>query len=473
MRIDFDVAALRLPMRRKQRNAMKSLLKLAAAAAMLSLIHPVAADSVQRAAAIVNGVVISTYDLDQRVRMVLSTTGGAQNEAAQQRMRESVLRTLIDEILQLKEAERVKLTITEKDIDEAIDRIAEQNNTTRDAIMKSLAANGVDPTTLRIQIKAEAAWSQIIEGALAPRVKISDADVDAEMARIEAGASKPQFLASEIFVAIDSPQDEARAQRAVQQIYNQLQTGTAFPQLAQQFSESSTGARGGDLGWVQDADVPPEVWREMQAMRLQSVSRPIRTANGWYLIALRDKMRPVGSADDKPPAPPGRPAGVPAGSVKLKRVVLGLPPGMTSAQEQAYAQSAGQLRDAIKGCQGLEEFLKPIRGVALIDLPVLPLKDLAPEIRNIVANLNPSDISQPFFSKEGEQKLMNMLVVCGDRLREEFIATRAFEMPTREQVQSRKFNQELSVMARRYMRDLRRDAAIEIRDTSVLNTASN
>lgn len=452
---------------------MKSLLKLAAAAVMLSMVHPAASDSVQRAAAIVNGVVISTYDLDQRVKMVLSTTGGATNEAAQQRMRESVLRTLIDEILQLKEAERVKLTITEKDVDESIDRIAQQNNTTRDAIMKSLAANGVDPMTLRTQIRAEVAWSQIIEGALAPRVRITDADVDAEMARIQAGASKPQFLASEIFISVDGPGDEGRAQRTIQQIYSQIQTGTSFPQLAQQFSEAATGARGGDLGWVQDADVAPEVWRAMQTMRLQTISQPIRTANGWYLIALRDKMRPAGSAEEKPPTPPGRPAGVPAGSVKLKRIVLGMPPNMTSAQEQAYAQSAMQLREAIKGCQGLEAFLKPIRGVALIDLPVLPLKDLAPEIQSIVARMNPSDVSQPFFSKEGEQKLMNMLVLCGDKSREEFVATRVFEMPTRDQIQTRMFNQELSVMARRYMRDLRRDAAIEIRDSSVLNTASN
>ena len=255
---------------------MKSLLKLAAAALTLSLVHPVSADSVQRAAAVVNGVIISTYDLDQRVRMVLSTTGGAQNAAAQQRMRESVLRTLIDEILQLKEAERVKLKISEKDVDDALDRIAQQNNTSRDSILKSLAANGIDPATLRVQIRAEVAWSQIVEGALAPRVKITDADVDAEMARIQAGASKPQFLASEIFISVDGPQDEGRARRTIEQIFQQLQTGTNFQQLAQQFSESATGARGGDLGWVQDEDVPREVWTEMQRMRVQTVSPPRR-----------------------------------------------------------------------------------------------------------------------------------------------------------------------------------------------------
>lgn len=452
---------------------MKSLLKLAAAALTLSLVQPASSESVQRAAAVVNGVIISTYDLDQRVRMILSSSGGAQNAAAHARIREGVLRTLIDEILQLKEAERVKLTVSEKEIDEALDRIAEQNGTTRENILRSLAANGVDPMTLRVQIKAEVAWSQLLEGALAPRVRITDADVDAELARIEAGASKPQFLVSEIYVSVDSPQDEGRARRTIEQIFQQLQTGANFSQAAQQFSEAATGSRGGDMGWIQDGDVPAEVWAEVQRMRLQTVSRPIRTAHGWYLIALRDKMRPAGSADERPPVPPGRPAGVPAGSVKLKRIILGMPQQMSAADERNYVASAMQLRESIRGCQGLEDFLRPIRGIALLDLPVLPVADLAPEIRSVIQNLNPSDVSQPFFSVEDGQRLMNMLVVCGDRIREDFIPSRVFEMPSREQVQNRMFNQELSVMARRYMRDLRRDASIEIRDASVLNTASN
>ncbi len=59
---------------------------------------------------------------------------------------------------------------------------------------------------------------------------------------------------------------------------------------------------------------------------------------------------------------------------------------------------------------------------------------------------------------------MNLLVVCGDRLKEEYVPTQVFEMPSRDSVANRMFNQELSVMARRYMRDLRRDAAIEIRE---------
>jgi peptidyl-prolyl cis-trans isomerase SurA len=183
---------------------------------------------------------------------------------------------------------------------------------------------------------------------------------------------------------------------------------------------------------------------------------------------------PGGGADQEArPAPPGRPPGVPAGSVKLKRVVIGLPPNMSKADEQRVLQAAAGLREQIKGCQGLEQFAGQLQGVAVVDLPVLPMSDLAPEVRQVIQGLNPSDVSPPYFSKEGDMNLMNMLVVCGDRPRVDYVATRAFEMPTREEVGNRMFNQELTVMARRYMRDLRRDASIEIRDAAVLNTVSN
>lgn len=451
---------------------MKRLFSLVVASA-IALCLPAGAESVQRAAAVVNNVVISTWDLDQRVRMILSTSGGAQGPEAQRRLREQVLRTLIDEILQMTAAKDAELVVTRAEVDESIAKIAEQNNTTPRQIYESLSAAGVYPDTLRVQIHAEIAWSKLIEARIAPRINVSEDRVDQEMRRIEAGANKPQYLVSEIFFAVDTPADEARARRSIERIFQQLQSGTPFPSLAQEFSESATAARGGDLGWIQDDDVAPEIWSRLQRMQTQSVSEPIRAAGGYYLIALRDKMRPAGAAEEKPPSPPGRPPGVPAGSVKLKRVVLGMPARMSKADEANYLRAAGGIREAIRGCQGLEEFVAQIQGVGLVDLPVLPIADLAPEVRQVIQGLNPSDVSQPFFSKEGEQNLLNMLVVCGDKPRQEFRPTRAFEMPSREQVENRMFNQELSSAARRYMRDLRRDAAIEIRDSVVLSTASN
>jgi peptidyl-prolyl cis-trans isomerase SurA len=450
---------------------MKRLVRSASALSVLAAalaLGPAAAQdgpTTQRAAAVVNDLVISTFDVDQRTRLVLSRGGGPQSEQARQRIRSQVLRTLIDELLQLQEAEKSELEVSEKEVDEALGRIAEQNGTTPAAVINQLAREGIYASTLKTQIKAEIAWSQLIEARLAPRINLTDEEIDEEMRRIEAGATKAQYLISEIFLSIEQPGDESRAQSQLNQIYSLLQSGTPFPTLAEQFSDSATRQRGGDAGWVTEGDVAPEVMAVLSRMRPQSMSDAIRVPGGLYLVILRDKMRPAGSAAEAPPVPPGPPPGVPAGSVKIKRVIFGVPPNMTKQMEQQVAESVMRLRGAIRGCQGLEETMAQLQGVLVQDLPVIPRRDLSPGFQQVLQGLSYSDTTLPFFTEEAPgQIVMNMLVLCGDRPKEEYIPTQAFQMPEREDIANGMFREELANMARRYMRDLRRDASIEIYD---------
>ena len=130
-----------------------------------------------RAAAVVNDLVISSYDLDQRIKLVMVTSGSQSPEAAK-RMRSQVLRQLIDELLQLQEAQKSKVNITSEDLDKSFKRIAQHNNISVDQIYKTLDDNNIARTTLQNQIKADLAWQKLIQQRLAPRVTISDEEID-------------------------------------------------------------------------------------------------------------------------------------------------------------------------------------------------------------------------------------------------------------------------------------------------------
>lgn len=458
------------PGSRRKKSVMKRILGLTAAlllAGMAGGLAPASAQdsSGQRAAAVVNDIVISTFDVDQRTRLVLSRGGGPQSAAAAQRIRGQILRTLIDELLQLQEAEKSEIVVSDREVDEALARISEQNGTTPAAIERSLAQGGIYMSTLKTQIKAEIAWSSLIEARLAPRINVTEEEIDEEMRRIEAGATKPQYLVSEIFIGIDGPGDEARVRGQMSQVIAALRGGTPFPAIAEQFSESASASRGGDLGWIQEGDIAPEVFATLQRMRPQSVSEPIRTVSGYSLVVLRDKMRPAGSAADAPPVPPGPPSGVSAGSVKLKRLIFGVPANMSKAQQEQIVGAVMNLRGSIRGCQNLDELMAQLQGVLVQDLPVIARRDLSPEFQRMLDGVGYSEVTMPFFTEEGPgQVVMNLLVLCGDRLKEEYIPTQVFQMPSREDVGNKMFRDELAVAARRYMRDLRRDASIEIRE---------
>jgi peptidyl-prolyl cis-trans isomerase SurA len=131
-----------------------------------------------RAAAVVNDLVISTYDLDQRVKLMMVTSGAQGNDVAK-KLRPQILRQLIDELLQLQEAQKSKINVSAEDLEKSFKRIAQQNNITIDQIYKTLDDNKISRSTLQNQIKADIAWQKLIQARLAPRVTVSDEEVDA------------------------------------------------------------------------------------------------------------------------------------------------------------------------------------------------------------------------------------------------------------------------------------------------------
>lgn len=418
-----------------------------------------AEEDISRAAAIVNDVVISTYDLEQRINLVLMSSGAPSNPDTRARVRDQVLRQLIDEMLQLQEAQELEIKVEREDIEKALERIAQQNNTTVEDVQATLKANSVDFATLIVQIQAELAWGKLINARLAPRINVSDEEIDLVYNRIAENAERRQFQVSEIFISVDSEEDEPRVRELLGQIYSAMQRGAPFAAIARQYSEASSAAQGGDIGWVSEGQLPENVEDVLRQLQRGQVSEPIRVVGGYYIMALRDRRDRAGAPTEAPPPMPERPAGVPEGSVRLMRVVMQIPRDPSQEQMAEIQGRLRGLREAIRGCQGLSDVVKQFPRTSAQSFGVIRLADMNADYRRLIEGLKPSEVSQPFGTSAG----IEMLVVCGDRPMPVVFESTPFEMPTREDIGERLFNQELSMQARRYMRDLRRDAVIEIR----------
>ena len=119
---------------------------------------PAAAQGVQRIVAIVNDEVISAYDLDQRIRLLLSTSRSRPTREMQRRMQGQVLQNLVDERLQLQEADRLNISVSDTDIQNAIRFIENQNGMAEGALADSLRKGGSDLDALAVQLDAQIAW---------------------------------------------------------------------------------------------------------------------------------------------------------------------------------------------------------------------------------------------------------------------------------------------------------------------------
>jgi peptidyl-prolyl cis-trans isomerase SurA len=419
-----------------------------------------------RAAAVVNDIIISTYDLDQRIKLVMITSN-AQGADAAKRLRPQVLRQLIDELLQLQEAQKAKVNLTQEDLEKNFKRIAQQNQTSTDAINKMLDDNGVARVTLQNQLKADLAWQKLIQGRLAPRVTVSDEEVEQAYLQATAAASQTQYLASEIFIAVDVPEAEEQARQNIQSILGHLRGGATFSAIARQFSQSASATNGGDIGWVTEGDVPTAVAASLKKMAPGAISEPIRAAGGYYVMGLREKKLSKDSKVEAADAAPQKPQAAQKmrGTLTLGRVAIPLSDGASKAKQDAARNNAIEIYRSINGCSTAGSIAKS-RGATFDMLGQITVKDMAPQFVKILEQTPNGRATPPLRGAGG----VELFVICAGGMVPAVqvggggpTTTKAKDV-TKEDIENKLFNQELSMLARRYLRDLRRDATIEMRD---------
>jgi len=402
-------------------------------------------------AAVVNDSPISNYDVRQRMQLFIATSGVKPSPEAQKEIRGQVLKQLETERLELLEAEKSKVTVTAAEVDKAINDIMTDNHLSQEQLNKLLGGAGVRMETLRAQIAAQIAWSKLVQDALGDRVHVSQLDVDDELARLKAGANKPHYLVSEIFQAVDTPEQDAKVKKDMENLKMQLDAGAPFGAVARQLSQNPTAAQGGDLGSVQEGQLPPELDKVLKTMHSGQVSEPIRATGGYYILYLRELQLPEGTKlPDQTPQ-----VTYPAGTLPLVRILLPLPPMQKPNKEliERAGQAAAVMRSQIQSCESAKQVAAKLQGTSFMSLGNMRLADLNEEMQQAIEQAGPGGITPPLVSAAG----VELLVRC-DKAPPKigFI-----HLPSRDQVEQQIYEEQITTLARQYLRDLRRDADVE------------
>ncbi len=398
-----------------------------------------AAGEVLGIAAIVNDSVISKYDLDQRVRLVVATSGIQPTRENIERIREQVLRSLVDEQLQLQEAERLELEVQDEEVDESISGIAQRAGMSSEEIIEYLAASGVNEAALRTQITADTAWNRVIGARFAPLVQIGDDEIDETLARIASDASQLQFQLAEIYLSFDNPNQEREMAQGAQRLVEQLRAGAPFANVAQQFSQAASAAVGGDIGWVSESQLGPQIAAAVSRMDVGAVSNPIRSLNGFYIMQLRSKRQGLG------PNPLET-------QFQIIQVIF---PIAADASERALAgrvAEANKFRSEFRTCAAAPEQISAYAGARISQQSSITAAQLRNPLRDQLLKTEAGSVVPVGRTERG----IEALIVCD---RKDDLGNQ----PTRDSIENTLFNQEVSMMARRHLRDLRRDAVIEYR----------
>ncbi|MED5395209.1 MAG: peptidylprolyl isomerase [Pseudomonadota bacterium] len=400
---------------------------------------------VLRIAAVVNEEIISILDLDKRLTLVIRFARMPDTANTRQRLTPGILRDLIDDKLKSQEAKRLKITVAEGQIEKALAHIQRQNGVKTGEFDAYLKRNRIDKNALIEQIKTDLTWQRVIGLQFSYRIQISDDEVDEVLAEIEQNKGKPENLISEIFLPFATAAAESDVANLANRLIQQIKSGAPFDAVARSFSQSPTAAIGGDLGWITVGQLDKTLDDAVQGITTGQISNAIRTQDGYYILLLRDRR--IAAGLDKPKAET---------VVDLYQVHIPLPPGSPPDAVTARMQAGRNVAKHATNCDEMVLFGKESGSPLSGRLGHIKLVDLSPQLRLLIDGLPPKKPSQPMRTNDG----VIVLMIC-NQVQAPSEATRINDHRTR--VQKRLLDEQLAHAARRYLRDLRRAAFVEIR----------
>lgn len=399
--------------------------------------NPSNAQDVQRIAAVVNEEVISVYDVQQRMRILIASSGLPNTKDTQRRVSPQVLRSLVDEALQKQEATRLNIRVSQSDMDEAVARVESSNNIPTGGFEPFLQRQGISPQSALEQIRNNIAWQKLLLRAVIPTIEIGEDKIDDVVKRVEDSRGVTEFRVSEILLPVDNPTDTADIRSLAERLVQQIRSGTDFRAVAQQFSKSATAAIGGDIGWILPGELETSLNTAISELKVGEVSDPLEVSDGIAIVRL---------SDQRTNAPPDEGQRV----VQLRQLLLLVGEDAPQSEVDVQLQKAREISASINGCPAFATAAEEA-GTPQPDNPAeFKLADLNAQLRGVASTIEVGKASEPLRQAAGVQVLM----VC---------ERNDNAGPNRDEIRRTLLRERVDMLSRRYLRDLRRSAFVDLR----------
>ena len=268
----------------------------------LSVAHPAfsaelseTGDFLDGVAAIVNEGVVLKSQLRNQTSLIIERA--AQADPPLQLpppdvLREQLLERLILQEIQLQRAERIGLQISDQQLNQSIEQLAAGNGVAFADMPALLAQDGINYGEFREEFRDEMTLEQLRQIEVGRRIQVSPREVEQCIADLEGNvAVDSDYNLSHILVSIpeSATADEvAEIQAEVAGIYEQLQNGADFGEMAVRHSSAQTALEGGALGWMKGNQLPTIYTDVVVDLEAGSVSEPFRSASSYHIVKVND-----------------------------------------------------------------------------------------------------------------------------------------------------------------------------------------
>lgn len=378
-------------------------------------------------AVIVNDEPITYYDIEQRARIL--ATGGMQPGP---QLNGFALEQLIDDRLRVQAGDEIQITATNEELASAAIELAAQQGLDRAGLIERVKRGGATEAALSDLLTAQVVWRKVVNARFASRSLPSEVELDQEIELAAAGRSVSLRI-SEIAIVAGSRGDDAARQLA-DQVVARLAAGDDFAALARRYSEAATASKGGLVGWVPEAALPPDIAEGFTRIEPGQTTGAYAIPGGYSIFRLEDRRNET-------------PDWAREAELSMVRVMVPLEQGAGEDDVEAAREEARRL-GAASVCEGQEVISEEAATERLQNIRLIKLPGT---VQDAVRMLGPRQASRPV-RNEGS---MDVFVVCDRK--------GGVDQEARNRIAARIQNERLNRFAEGYMQELRREAVIERR----------
>lgn len=273
-------------------RSLKHCILSAAGALALTLTTTASAETqmLDKVIAIVGEGVVLQSEFKERKQQVMQRLRGQYDQLPPEDvLQQQILDQLILERLQIEEAGRYGIEISDQQVNQALQRVMANNQVeSLDQLAQQLAAEGMTLEHLREKIRHDLLIQQVQQGVVNNRIRVTDQEIDNFLDSSDGKfATSPDYRLRHILISASASSGEDavnEAREQAQDLYEQLQSGADFSQLAIAHSDDQTALEGGDLGWRKLAQLPELFSDVVSGLGVGEVSEPIRSGAGFHIL---------------------------------------------------------------------------------------------------------------------------------------------------------------------------------------------
>lgn len=309
---------------------------------------PVHAEVMDSIAAIVNNQAITCYQIRQDTNDTMQQLkqAGMQHMPSPRRLQERTLDARITKTLQLQEAKKQGITVSEDEINKAIAQVEESNNIPEGQLLDIIKARGMDVAHYKKALKERLLISKLTNDEVRSRLGVSEESMREYYRKyMEHPVPLREIRLAEILIALPSepsPEELAQARKKIESLRKKILAGGDFARIATLNSDAPDAPQGGQMRWFLPGSMPPR-FTPVFDLPVGGVSQPIRSPAGFHLFTVTKERwhQPKARAEAYD-------------QVHARHILLKLSDSMTDAEKAKVRTEAEQIAEEMKGTSDKE-----------------------------------------------------------------------------------------------------------------------